>query len=177
VAAGSDEHLMCQALALAQRGLDEGEMPVGAVVSLGEEVVGSGYWQYSPAGLLDHAEIVALRAAEKDPRIQGRRREASLYTTLEPCCSAWEVRCPSASAGSCSRSRLHDGASTVTKQWQPMLGFPPPGYQVFSTPEVRGGVCRDGSLDLMRSYVERHPDTAWLGAMLPGFAYPDDAAP
>jgi tRNA(adenine34) deaminase len=69
-----------------------------------------------------------------------------------------------------------DGASTMANQWQPELGFPPRGFQVFSNPDVTGGVCRDQALDLMRSYVESHTDATWLQAMLPGFAYPDDAA-
>ena len=167
---------MRQALALAQLGLDADEMPVGAVVTLGEEVVGSGHWQYRSDGLLDHAEIVALRAAERDPRSHGRRGKTTLYTSLEPC-----LLCMGG-AMSFGVGRIvyaleapFDGASTVTKQWQPALGFPPPGYQVFSNPDVVGGVCRDESLSLMRTYVERHSGRAWLRALLPGFAYPDDA--
>jgi tRNA(Arg) A34 adenosine deaminase TadA len=50
----------------------------------------SGYWRYGPDALLDHAEMVALRAAQKNPRIQGHRRRTTLYTTLEPCL-LWHV--------------------------------------------------------------------------------------
>jgi len=174
--AESDERFMNEALALARRGLDEDEMPIGAVVVLDDEVVGSGYWRYQPGGLLDHADVVALRAAEKDLRIQGHRRLATLYVTLEPCLMCFGA------AMSFGAGRIvfaleapFDGASTVTAHWQPQLGFPPPGYQIFSNPEVVGGVCRDASLSLMRAYVERHPENAWLEAMLPGFSYPHAA--
>jgi tRNA(adenine34) deaminase len=173
----ADEQFLNEALLLAERGLDEGEMPIGAVVVLDGDVVGSAYWQYKPDGLLDHADIVALRRAGKDPRLQARRRETALYVTLEPC-----LMCVGA-AMSFGVSRIvfaleapMDGASTVTQRWQPQLGFPPPGFQMFSVPEMFGGVCRDASLALMQTYVERHPDDTWMQAMLPGFSYPEAGA-
>jgi tRNA(adenine34) deaminase len=167
---------MSEALALAQRGLNEDEMPIGAVVVLDDEVVGSGYWRYKPAGLLDHADLVALRAAEKHSRIQGHRRRTALYVTIEPCLMCFGA------AMSFGIGRIvfaleapFDGASAVTKLWQPQLGFPPPGYQIFSNPDVVAGVCRDASLRLMQTYVDCHPDVPWLEAMLPGFSYPEPA--
>lgn len=173
----SDERLMSEALALARRGLEADEMPIGAVVTLDGEVVASGYWRYRPDALLDHAEMVALRAAEKDPRIQGHRRRATLYTTLEPCllCVGGSMSFGIGRIVFALEAAL-DGASTVTERWQPELGFPPPGYQIFSKPEIVGGMGRAESFDLMRSYVERHPESSWLEAMLPGFSYPEAAA-
>ena len=62
-----------------------GEVPVGAVVVVGDEVVGAGFNQ--PIGAADptaHAEIVALRAAAtrlSNYRLTG----ATLYVTIEPC--------------------------------------------------------------------------------------------
>ena len=172
-----DETFMNEALALARRGLDADHMPIGAVVVLDDDIVGSGYWQYSPDALLEHAEIVALRAAEKNPRIQGYRRRTTLYTTLEPC-----LLCMGGAMSFGVRRVVFaleapfDGASTVTKHWQPALGYPPAGYEVFTNPDVVGGVCRDTSLALLRTYVERHPESGWLQAMLPGFAYPSAAS-
>lgn len=81
-----DEQLMQQALVCAQKALDEGEIPVGAiVVSPYGEVVGHGWnlvEQQTTQAL--HAEMVAMRmAAEaiKDWRLTG----CTLYVTLEPC--------------------------------------------------------------------------------------------
>jgi tRNA(adenine34) deaminase len=169
----SDERFMSEALALARRSLDAGDMPIGAVVALDGKVVASGYWHYSPDALLDHAEMVALRAAEKDPRVQGDRRRTTLYATLEPCllCVGGAMSFGIGRIVFALEAAL-DGASTVTERWQPELGFPPPGYQIFSKPEIVGGVGRAESLDLMKSYVERHPEHEWLQAMLPGFSYP-----
>ncbi len=73
------------ALAQARRAAAAGEVPVGAVVVLGEVAVGIGWNQ--PIGACDptaHAEIVALRAAARhlgNYRVVG----ATLYVTLEPC--------------------------------------------------------------------------------------------
>ena len=61
------------------------EVPVGAVVVDGDEIVGVGFNQ--PVGAKDpsaHAEIVALRAAAKqlgNYRLTG----CTLYVTIEPC--------------------------------------------------------------------------------------------
>ena len=61
------------------------EVPVGAVVVVDGEVVGSGHNQ--PIGLQDptaHAEIVAMRAAAR--RLENYRLTgATLYVTVEPC--------------------------------------------------------------------------------------------
>ncbi len=76
---------MRQALALAAEGRRRGEVPVGAVVVLGGEVVGAGFNQ--PIGARDptaHAEIVAIRDATQ--RIGNYRLSgAELYVTIEPC--------------------------------------------------------------------------------------------
>ena len=76
---------MSAALDEARRGLAAGEVPVGAVVVIGDEIVGRAH--NAPIGLSDptaHAEVLALRAAA---RRQGNYRltGATLYATVEPC--------------------------------------------------------------------------------------------
>jgi tRNA(adenine34) deaminase len=81
----NDEIFMRRALELARRAEQEGEVPIGAVVTLDGEVVGQG-WN-CPIAAVDptaHAEIQALRAAAKtvgNYRLTG----ADLFVTLEPC--------------------------------------------------------------------------------------------
>ena len=81
----ADERFMTEALRLAREGETAGEVPVGAVVVIGDEVVGHG-WN-APIARKDptaHAEIVALREAAA--KIVNYRLEgATLYCTLEPC--------------------------------------------------------------------------------------------
>jgi tRNA(adenine34) deaminase len=80
-----DTDWMRHALGLAARAEAEGEVPVGALVVRGDQVLGEGWNQ--PVALRDptaHAEILALRgAAQKigDYRLGG----ATIYVTLEPC--------------------------------------------------------------------------------------------
>ena len=81
----TDDEFMRRALELARRAEEEGEVPVGALVVLDDEIVGEGWNR--PIAASDpsaHAEIQAMRAASlklKNYRLTG----ATLYVTLEPC--------------------------------------------------------------------------------------------
>ena len=76
---------MRRALELARRAQDEGEVPIGAVVVLDQQIIGEGWNR--PIAASDptaHAEIQAMRAASAklgNYRLTG----AELYVTLEPC--------------------------------------------------------------------------------------------
>jgi tRNA(adenine34) deaminase len=81
----SDETFMHEALALAKRAAEAGEVPVGAVVVKDGAVVGRGHNR--PVASRDptaHAEVMALRDAAE--RIGNYRlADCILYVTLEPC--------------------------------------------------------------------------------------------
>jgi tRNA(adenine34) deaminase len=80
-----DEHFMRRALELARRAQEEGEVPIGAVLVLDDDIAGEGWNR--PIAASDptaHAEIQAMRAAALkvgNYRLTG----ATLYVTLEPC--------------------------------------------------------------------------------------------
>ena len=80
-----DISFMREALREAQRAAEAGEVPVGAIVVNGTEIVGRGRNQ--PITAVDptaHAEVVALRDAARtlgNYRLTGVR----LYVTVEPC--------------------------------------------------------------------------------------------
>jgi tRNA(adenine34) deaminase len=164
---------MREALRLAEQGLAAGDQPIGALVAVEGEVVASARWRLRPGRLLDHAEVVALRAADGDPRVRGRRRDATLYTTLEPCLMCMGT------AMSFGVGRVvyaleapADGASEIAAVWQPDLGHPPAGYPIYAVPEVVGGVCREESLALATAFADEHPELGWARAFIPGFRYP-----
>ena len=81
----NDEAYMARALGLARRAEEEGEVPVGAIVVLDDQILGEGWNR--PIAASDptaHAEIQAMRSAStrlKNYRLTG----ATLYVTLEPC--------------------------------------------------------------------------------------------
>lgn len=82
---GDSERFMREALVLAREADEADEVPVGAVVVHDGRVVGRGAnRQIRDADPTAHAEIVALRQAARELG-DHRLREATLYTTLEPC--------------------------------------------------------------------------------------------
>jgi tRNA(adenine34) deaminase len=114
-----DVRHMRQALVLAQRAWDAGEVPVGAVV-VGADGAVLGEGANAPIGGCDptaHAEIIALRAAcgqAANYRLPG----ATLYVTLEPCAM-------------CMGAMLHSRLARV----------------VFGAPDPKTGAC-GGVIDL-----------------------------
>jgi tRNA(adenine34) deaminase len=81
----SDELWMQEALRAAQRALEAGEVPVGAVVVCQGAIVGTG-WNANLA-LSDptaHAEVMALREAGKNIG-NHRLEDCELFATIEPC--------------------------------------------------------------------------------------------
>jgi len=81
----ADESLMRRALGLAEAAAGHGDVPIGAVVARGEEVLGEGgnerELQADPTA---HAELLALRKAAA--ALGGwRLPDTVLYVTLEPC--------------------------------------------------------------------------------------------
>tara|TARA_R110002072_G_scaffold303136_1_gene495262 strand:- start:29995 stop:30534 length:540 start_codon:yes stop_codon:yes gene_type:complete len=81
----ADQIFMHEALKLAQRAAEHGEVPVGAVIVKNGQVVGRGFNQ--PLGRHDpsaHAEICALRDAGQTLQ-NYRLPECTLYVTIEPC--------------------------------------------------------------------------------------------
>ena len=76
---------MEEALMEAKKALEKGEVPIGAVVVLGEDIIGRGYNQpISKNDPTAHAEIMALRDASMNLK-NYRLKDTLVYSTLEPC--------------------------------------------------------------------------------------------
>lgn len=80
-----NEYFMDQAIALAKEAAQEGEVPVGAVVVLGDKIVGTGRNRREKnKNALAHAEIEAINEACRT--LGGWRLwQCDMYVTLEPC--------------------------------------------------------------------------------------------
>lgn len=81
----ADETYMALALEEARRAGELGEVPIGAVVVCGDEVVARAHNRreidHDPAG---HAELLAIRAAAAALE-RWRLSDCTVYVTLEPC--------------------------------------------------------------------------------------------
>jgi tRNA(Arg) A34 adenosine deaminase TadA len=137
---------MRRALELAREAAAAGEVPVGAVITRGEELVTE--CRNAMRGSVDptaHAEMVAIRAAAE--RLgTSRLDECTLWVTLEPCAMC-------AAAVSISRIKaLRFGAE------DPKGGGVVHGPRVFAQPtchhrpDVLGGIGEAESADLLRSF-------------------------
>jgi tRNA(adenine34) deaminase len=139
-------HPMRLALDLAARAVAAGEVPVGAVIMRGEEIVATA--ANAMAGGTDptaHAEMVAIRAASARLGAQ-RLDDCDLYVTLEPCAMC---------AGAISHARLrrlYYGAE------DPKGGAVTHGPRFFAQPtchhrpEVYGGIGEVEAALLLRDF-------------------------
>jgi tRNA(adenine34) deaminase len=141
-----DELWMEEALRSAQRALEAGEVPVGAVVVCQGRVVGRGWNRnLSDCDPTAHAEIVALREAGQT---LGNHRlgDCELFATIEPC-----AMCAGAAVHARVR-RLVYGAD------DPKAGAIHSILQVVNHPalnhrmEVRGGVLAGRSAEILQEF-------------------------
>ena len=96
----NDLYFMGKALEEAKKALKKGEVPVGAVLTLNDEIVSIGH--NTPIASNDpsaHAEANVIREAAKELN-NYRLSNTSLYVTLEPCmmCCGLIVRSTSCKA-------------------------------------------------------------------------------
>lgn len=81
------DYFMSEALKLAHKAFDENEFPVGAVLTIDDVIIGSGYNKNESGGMrAAHAETsIIIENSAKLKNAQKEKKKISLYTTLEPC--------------------------------------------------------------------------------------------
>lgn len=144
----NDEFYMWQAYNLAIDAWRQDEVPIGAVIELGGEIIGAAHNQRdSTRDPTAHAEILALGQAAKtvgDWRLNG----ATLYVTKEPCpmCS-----------GATLMSRLKRVVYAVPDPKMGCLGgatdlngLPQSNHRL----EITLGVLQEPCLELVRAYFQ-----------------------
>ena len=137
---------MARALALAREAGECGEVPVGAVVVIGDREVGAGRNRRENDGdPLGHAELVAIGAAAK--AVGGwRLTGATLYVTLEPC-----AMCAGAIVNS-RIDRLVFGAADPKAGFCGSLGDLVRDPRLNHRVEVERRVLADASSELLRGF-------------------------
>lgn len=154
--APDDEKWMREALAEAERAAAIGEVPVGAVVVFGDEVVGRGHNRREIDGdPLAHAELIAIREAARRMK-SWRLSGATLYATLEPC-----AMCAGALVNS-RVDRLVFGAADPKAGYCGSLGDIPRDARLNHRLEVVAGVLAEECGEVLRGFFRalraRHGD-------------------
>ncbi len=76
---------MREALKQAEKALDSDDVPIGAVIVEGDQIIGRGYNQIEKTGdPTAHAEMLAIREAVSKT-IYKHLLDSTIYVTLEPC--------------------------------------------------------------------------------------------
>lgn len=140
-----DERFMEEALSLARQAALEGEVPIGCVVTLEDEIVGRGRnCRENSKNALGHAEIMAIHEACR--RLGGWRLwQCRLYVTLEPC-----PMC----AGAIINARI---PVVIYGAKDPKAGSVDSVAQLFSLgynhhPQVISGVLEDSCAQILRDF-------------------------
>lgn len=144
-----DDHCMAEALDLAQRAADAGEVPVGAVVACDGKIIGRGWNRnidsHDPSA---HAEITALREAGKT-LANHRLVNCTLYVTLEPC-----VMCAGAMIHARLKRVVYGASDPKTGAAGGMFDLlTDPGHN--QVPEVAGGCRAEASSNLLKSFFRQ----------------------
>jgi tRNA(adenine34) deaminase len=152
-----DRFWMGKALEEAEKALLEEEVPVGAVVVHGGEVVGRGHNRTERSGFpFEHAEVVAMwDAVERHDR--WILSESAVYVTVEPC-----VMC----VGAMMLARI---PKVVFGAREPKTGACESVFSIPNEPSldhriaVVGGVEADRSLELLRKFFRTKRDSGGSG--------------
>jgi tRNA(adenine34) deaminase len=139
---------MEEALRATQRALDEGEVPVGAVVVRDGKIVGRGWnrniGEFDPTA---HAEIMALR--EAGAAIGNHRLgDCDLFVTIEPC-----AMCAGAMVHARIRRLVYgadDAKAGAVRSVLQVLNHPQLNHKI----EVRSGVLAGRCAQLLQTFFK-----------------------
>jgi tRNA(adenine34) deaminase len=144
----NDELWMEEALRAAQRALEAGEVPVGAVVVCAGQIVGRG-WNRNIADhdASAHAEVVALREAGA---AVGNHRliDCELFVTIEPC-----AMCAGAMVHARIRRLIYgadDAKAGAVRSVMQLLDHPALNHRL----EIRGGVLAGRCAEMMQAFFK-----------------------
>jgi tRNA(adenine34) deaminase len=145
-----------EALVVAAEGLAQGEHPIGAVVVLGDEIVGRAFTsEKTLKRRIVHADLLAMTEADTVLGWHPRAHPLQMAVTLEPC-----LMCLGTAMVLGVREIYYalespvDGGAAIARQRR---GPDEPKW--FATPAMTGGIRREESRDLYRR---------WYGSAPPG---------
>lgn len=146
------DEMVSAAIKVAEEGMATGELPIGAVVVMGEEVVGRSFTQdRARERRLVHADLLAMMQADERLGWAHRSSPLRLAVNLEPCLmclgSAMALGVAEVFFGLESPG---DGAGGIAARWRPASA----GMPWYAPPTVVGGVRREEVRDQFRRYCD-----------------------
>ena len=133
------------ALELANKGMELGEVPVGAVVVLGDVVIATAYNEVEAANNpVAHAEILAIQRAA-DALNRWRLHDCTLYVTLEPC-----IMCMGAILNARIEKLVYgagDNRMGAVESQSDFIRNP-----LFKNTQIYPGICEQESIELLSEF-------------------------
>ena len=143
-----DEQYMRQALRLAEEAAALGEVPVGAVIVRGGQIIAKGFnRRETDHAATSHAELLAIEAA--CARLGGwRLSDCTLYVTLEPCpmCAGAIINARLKRVVYAAKDEKAGACGTVVNLFE--MGFN-------HRPALRSGVLAEEASTLLSAFFER----------------------
>lgn len=144
----TDTEAMHEALALAREAADEGEVPVGCIVTDGEHIVGRGRNRRETCkSALAHAELEAIGEACRT--LGGWRLwRCTLYVTLEPCpmCAGAIINARIAELRYGAREEKSGCCGSVLNLFEERFNH---------RPRIYGGLLAEESSALLREFFQK----------------------
>lgn len=142
-----DEYFMRMALAEAQDAYEAGEIPVGAVITVGNRVIARAHnLTETLHDVTAHAEMQAITAAANN--LGGKYlTQCTIYVTVEPCemCAA--------ALGWSQIARIVYGAKDTKRGFASYYGTD--RWPLHPKTEVTGGIMEQECAELMQSFFKR----------------------
>ncbi len=146
----TDIDYMKMCLKLSEQALKNGDPPVGAILVVGDEVVGQGIESGRTTNdITNHAEILAIKDA-MNKGFQNSLAQARMYTTHEPCLMCAYV------------IRHHKVAEIIYGTSVEHIGGHTSGFPILSTedvpkwknaPKITSGICQKDCDKLTEEFV------------------------
>ena len=139
---------MVEAISLAKRSANEGEVPVGAVIVREGKIIARGRNQREQKqNALSHAEIEAINEACKN-KGDWRLDDCEMYVTLEPC-----PMCAGAIINARIKTLVFGAYDSKAGSIDSVINLC--DYPYNHKPEIYGGICEDECLKVLKDFFEK----------------------